>query len=1069
MGAHAALVGLRVATVAKVNGFLGRRGVTLHEQGSPVQADRHAALPGLNLPFLDRPVDLWDERSRVGFEAAYRDGELHRVLSGLLTNRAERFVLRINADLASLPWEGFQLYLAPDDREKFTPIRMVEPDAPFAFASPSSPMTVLVLIGDPGPQYEFDPARVKDLFEDIFLATDATTRSRLGAEPASILILGAGNREELAAIARTTRPNVVIFFGHGRISTQPELRDGSGPEDWIGVAALADELFGEARDKPIYWIFWACSLAEDSAQPTLKLDGPQLIASLSSRGAVSALAMRSRIRVPFARTMLRAMIQALASGEPLEVAAALARSAACATDAARLSGGQMDFAAPAVWSISEPVGEVTWGGAAPFPPSWVVRPLLAGIEGKLDELGSGVAPVAQWSGEAAEAWSGVPRLFLRADSAAHDFGDGLFVARFLSVAAAIRHRTGKAVLPIELGPGPDFDRRLMAWAGETHRHLDPRHADRELARAIANMAGSGAHGLESLLAIPQTVLMLSQPPDRDEHWRLFDGMADGVSAVIVGTDLPAHLAGWQTDQWREDAMSDEALANHFRSWSRALQEAATLLAVLNRPAAMDEVARLVGVDRLALAPVEALTVTVGGRRVLGRRAKRRVLLEASEELKLEGHGRCIDLLSDSTPYRDFAALLEVVQHQLAMGAVADAAAIANTAYAEVGWNWSTLQLRQLAGLAGSSGSLLNGIGDDLLLASARACSALQDTELARALLEAKSPRRPALQASRHAMLSEAYKGTTSSGLARARMRQHAESAVKSIDEALQTEPGNVDMQIDRLGYRQNLARILQYFDHAHGEALQAYDEVLAELARWPAQDPRTARLEVAVCRNAAECLFDPVAKPVPAEVRERAEVLLHRGFEAASGLVELWAELTYTRARLLEASSDVAASIVELQRIVAKPGIDRYPVIAVVARNRLFWRRLEHGNQPFMLEDLRSVLRSLDLLSWNAWAARAGLRSRLRAAKRLLDDGREAPAAQAKRLLDEGLHAFRRWVALSSETDRLRWMQFHAGRHLVARREGATPWEDAKELSWVEEWLVSMGDPTPGQIWNEVD
>ncbi|RWH52866.1 MAG: hypothetical protein EOQ82_24875 [Mesorhizobium sp.] len=1034
-------------------------------------SDRFIDLPGFALPFLDREVDLWDNRARPKFEKAYLRDRRQESLEVMLWNRPEPFVLKVSDDCASIPWEGFQLYLDPANREKFAPLRVVGGTSPWAFASPATRLTILNLIGDPGPGREFNPVRTKEVFSSIFAGLDAATKTRVAAPDPPTIIVAEEGLDGAAAAAKHVRPTVVVFFGHGRIASAPQIRCGPGPDGWIGLADLVDRLFAPDDTKPIYWIFWACSLAEDSAQPELRVDGPEMFKVLTARGAVSVLAMRSRIRVPFARVMLRALVQALAAGEPLEIAAALARTAACATDAAIQSGGQMDFAAPAVWSVSEPVDAITWGTEPPFPAVWTSRPLLAGIDGKFDELGSGVAPLSEWAESSAAAWSQTGKLFLHAPVAATADAMAAFGAHFFELASAVRHLTGKAVVPIQLGLGFDFDRKLMAWAAEAHRHLDPRHSDRELAVAIGHMSRSGSFGLQRLLAIPDVCVILSEPPDRDDVWRLFDSLGESVSVFVVGSSVPDDLVGWSTDQWSEVAMPESLEDGGFDGWPSKVREAAAMLAVLERPVTMEEVARTVKTDRPALSTVESLTIPVGSRRVIGQRARQKILSNAPDELMKRGHQLCIDLLSSRSPDVDFGALVESLRHQLALGRMVEAAALANEAFESVGAAWSVFQLGQVTAMASSSAGFLDGLSDGLLLGLGRACVALQETSLARAILETKRPAGLADQASYHAILSEIYKADTSSGQARARMRRHAQKAVELIARAIEEAPGDEALQRDALAYDHNLARISQYFDHAYDAALTVYENIIAQLEDVRLVDRWAGHLYAAACRNAAECVFDPAARPLTPALLERAQLFVHRGLEVAIHLqfTELVAEITYTRARLSEAGGDNAASIQMLQRVLDTPQIDRFPIIVTLSRNRQFWRRVERGDQPFFLEELQPTLRALDILSWHAWPARAAVRSRLRAAKRLVASGSAANRTLAQQLLERSSRNMMSASGLSSETDRLRWAQVFAGLHVIAPVGQPDPWIKFRALPWATAWLHGTNEPTPEQIWNEVD
>lgn len=331
--------------------------------------------------FVRRSVDLWSPTAHDAFRRAFEQSDLLEELNAQLNLSGGGAVLRVSPSAAAIPWEGFPLLLQPRNRERLAVLRQIDPEPAFAFSTVASGMRPLVLIGDPGPNHAFNVEDVASFMERAFDDARVTTGSVI--EAVKTCRLGQRTLHDTGEEISAFNPNLVLYFGHGRDNGGPQLLLGPRKADWTALSSVVADLF-KATLLPPFWVFWACSLAEESVQPDQKLDGPAVLRELGANQAAAVLAMRARISVRLARPMLSALITALASGEPLEMAAARSRAAGLAADPA--VRGRMDFAAPATWSNSRPVDRIAWGHHPPFPLSWVALPLFAGAVAGTDAV-----------------------------------------------------------------------------------------------------------------------------------------------------------------------------------------------------------------------------------------------------------------------------------------------------------------------------------------------------------------------------------------------------------------------------------------------------------------------------------------------------------------------------------------------------------------------------------------------------------------------------------------------------------------------------------------------------------
>lgn len=985
--------------------------------------DREIALGGLRLPFFDRPFDLWSQNSRTSFRSAFRTDAIAAALDERMFEDREPMVLRVGSgDEASVPWEAFQAEINPLNRHKLAPLRTVDQGRNFSFSAVPSRMRVLALVGHPGAERAFDPQAAQDLLAAALSAARAAS-GRI--ERFELAQLRDDSLDVVVACAEALQPNVVIYFGHGRRAPGPEVRTAAAENGWMAVSALAQTLFAAPKAAPPFWIFWACSLGEDENQPSQQVDGSAALSTLSQSGGIAVLAMRSRIRVRAARPMLEALLGSFASGEPLEVAAAVCRAAALSADV--ISDGRMDYAAPAVWSLTDPVDAISWGDEPAFPASWVAVRLLSGSN-ELPALGNGLAPVDEASSALAQTWARPGRYFAATGSAGIDAASR---SRLLSVGAAIRRDTGRPVVPIIPRAGATFDQRLRLWAEDAVRQLDPRHHDREIARALGDVRDTGLNGLARLLAIPDVVLLLGDVPDTPIAWDVLVGAGPGSSIVVAGSAPPDAAREWAMDQLMPNSARDQVEAI-----ARAEPLGSAILSVSERAMTMHKVAQMAGVDAGRVDQLDPICVRVAGQRVLTETARRRMLECLPPETIAAGRRSCITLLLDQPVAYDFGALIEVVRHYVALNEGISGAEAVNAAWLAAGAGWTVSDRSRLFDAASRSRTVLDELHDAPFLAIIEAAILVQKLGLARTMLERREFRAAGDRARKNAMLSECFKADVANPGSQAEMRRQAEAAVANAQAAVEANiPGAA---IELLQYRLNLARISQYFDHNYEGALATYYAIRDEIRPSAYEDPVSAHLFAAACRNAAECILDPAPRPVDGATLDRAEALVQEGLEAARarGLTEVEMELSYTRARIAEAAGDDQTAVGLLTDLSNGQAVRRYPLLAAIAADRLAWNAVRTGRRNFTWEDQRARLRSLSLFD-HAWAQRVVMNGRIRGA-RWLAARSVADRKIALALLEENWADIQRLPGLTGDDDACRVAETAAGLDVLAGVDGKT-------------------------------
>ena len=258
------------------------------------------------------------------------------------------------------------------------------------------------------------------------------------------------------------------------------------------------------------------------------------------------------------------------------------------------------------------------------------------------------------------------------------------------------------------------------------------------------------------------------------------------------------------------------------------------------------------------------------------------------------------------------------------------------------------------------------------------------------------------------------------------------------------------MQQRLCAYRQDRARIRQYFCHEYAEARQEYEQLQNELT-----DPSCSHLLAAVRRNYSECLRS-MANSKEHNDWNRAKEIIDEEIEKLKDdpEVPIFAELLYERARIAFAENDRTGADLFLQRCLQAAEQSHFDMIRAIAKARRFW-----AFETFDLDQWGRIDSQLKIHHRHGWAVRTAMKGRLQAAKRV---EHSAPAA--------ALDLLRRNVAdalanpgFDGEGDQDRIARSYAGVAILSQEP--SQWNCLmNDHSWANKW-ASKG---PTDLWKGV-
>lgn len=1027
-----------------------------------IHGSQSVKLPGRLRDFFRKPVDLWSPAAEGAFRKTFARTGIPTELDAQLHRSGGSAVLLVSPKAATIPWEGFTLLLDERNRERFAVTRQVDPEPAFAFSALASGMRPLVLIGDPGADQAFNAADAAGFIERAFDDARMTTGGVI--EAVRTCHLNHLTIRDAADEISTFAPNLVLYFGHGRECDGPQLLLGPRASDWVSLSEIVSKIFPQAAIPP-FWVFWACSLAEESIQPLQNLDGPAVLRALGAQQAAAVLAMRAKISVHLARPMLNTLITALASGEPLEMAAARSRAAGLAADPPMR--GRMDFAAPATWSNSRPVDRIAWGHHAPFPLSWVALPLFAGAAARSDAVAFPEFSFGAFEPDArmvslSESLAANARLFLvvepvTAEQAIKASADPSDEAVLYGAAAVLRARTGIVMVPIVLDPGGTFVPKLEAWARSTHAALDPRWHDVELARALDLMARNGTAGLKALVEIPDVSIILSEPPDEPRLWDILTSASPNTHISVLGDSVPN-----EATEWTADTMNAHTQRLSIKNMTEDETLVVGALSFLEQPFERRRAADAVGLTDALFDQIRPYLIRIGSRFLLSARARRDALEDLTGAQQTEARRVCMHVLREQAGSRNLDASLDLAVHHLALGEPDQAVQFIQRIFREGRAHLTHRVCYRVFRLAARYGELTAHLDEEIMLASVEAAVAIQEMLLAERLLDRISPRDPANQIKRERLLTECLKAAAGRPGAVPKMWKHAQRAASLAETSW--ERGEIEIRLYR-ATQLDFARLKQYFDHKYEDARHLYDEIMNGIEEHLASHEEAALL-AACARNAADCIIDPVIRPISEEKLTTAMEYLERGKKVTEhfNLAIENADLLYTEARAYEAAGQDAIAATVLERISDTANTSEYPLMAAIAADRLGWNRTRRG-EPFRVESVAARLRRLDE-QCHVWADRVAMKTRLRSAKLLSAKGSTLSLRQAREFLATNARAFLRLRGLRGSEDAWMAAQTIAGCHVLGE-EGVLSWSEFSKLEAYDRLPTRWKNVDPKEIWAE--
>ena len=726
-----------------------------------------------------------------------------------------------------------------------------------------------------------------------------------------------------------------------------------------------------------------------------------------------------------------------------------------------------------MWSVCTPATDISWDAQSERTQfAWATRVLLSDRTAYPELSIVGRPPEAEFV-ETSKAWIAHPRILLHPSNSSLNPASEEFLISFFSTAAAIRHYSGRPVIPISLGAGANFDEKLMKWATATRRYIDPRFSNLSVASAIEAVSRSGSFGLaEELLQLSDVVLLLSQPPDASHIWKALERAAPTVTVIVISNTRPQNHSKWKEDWFMHTAENGyetpPSQSNFVDKFVSEVPRAAAILALLNRPAFVEKVAEVADEPFQAISKYNSLFLKVGARRTLGEFARSRVLAKLTREELKRGHEGCLDYMASLPQSLSPRARVEVVKNFLGAKKPVEAANFAMLTSDTERGKFETSELLELAELVSSSSDFREAISEGLLLEITEACLGVQGVALARGLLEAKLFRTPINRARAQAQLSEALKADTHSSQSRHRMLRAAKNALQIAEDAASDSP-TISTNQAVLAFRQNLARLYHYFEHRFDDAITEYLEVIDSTRDRAFSDATDAQIFCAASRNLGECLFEKQENGGGQLHLEEAENHFIEGIDVANrhGLDAVQAEIYYSYARLDEILGNNAGAIAHLTTALDLAARSMYPVLEWIARDRREWLKQTTGDVSFSLPSVLRRIEALDLLSAHSWAARVSIKCRLKAARHLQKSGQRRDKESAVELLRSNLELFRVRPGMQGRRDKFRYALTYSGLQFLEKPDDDQSWVEFKQLAWAESWIAEHGAKDPSAFWIE--
>lgn len=955
-----------------------------------------------------------------------------------------------------LAWEALPArFDNPVNEGRYIPVRVSSATPAWKPELFTERLRFVTVVGHPGSGQTFSVQTVINLVKDILGNITVAERECIEAPDDPMIIdISDGDQESWAASMAEIRPHMVLYFGHGESDPEPCVQITS--DDWLPLDELCDAMFKLNGVAPQFWVFVACSLGGGTSESGAGVYGPKAFEIVSRRGAVSMLAMRAEVRISIAQTFLSEFLRLFISGAAPELAAAGARRVARFSKQGGVGNGPWDWAAPAVWSVAEPMQTVSWGpeGGRLAKTGETALRLLRGTA---KDPSLGAAPPSLSAVERAKWWWSEKRI--RIDITG-DPGPG-FIARCCAILDAARRDFVACPLLIEPGYGGEsFSGRLKGWAMELRRGLLPSLDDPVLAAAVHRAASGDKEGLQNLLAIPKAfVIILGSPGPTDVAW---DIIAAAPPDSIVAICQPRGAQGLPSDHWVRDPFEEELDPPEEVLDSALITNPGTMavLAALRRPMKSADLKCLTEEDQSSLPGAPIIRSEPASGIVIADRYRKLIQDRLGPTAMAAAHERIATYLPQVGRLSFDWDELVLLEHLAGAERWADFASAVNqyvyvTPRGSVDWI-------AISRILSKAVPAHDAIHPEVFIDIGQAYVDLQDLQSARFWLERRQPSRRIDEARQQALLSEVWKGDRMQG-ASEEMWRCAESAVALCRAELAKHPGSEHVRRDLRHHELQIARLELYFRHSAVAARTTFEGLIAA---WEAEDDGDAVPPiVAAKRNLAECLFEFRPFKEKSEARRTAENHLLEAMQLCKrfGLRHAACDIGYSQAKLAEVEGCFQSALDHLATCTATALEIGYPVLHRIAQARSFWTSVRKLDLPFDKSTFLATQRALEFLDWHLWAVRYAMVTRLWAARRYAATG---DIAGAVALLSHNCDIYLSRPALSGGSDRVSFLRSCAGLTEIDQQGlGAQAWARIPQ----HDQYGADAEKGSAAIWAEVD
>lgn len=792
---------------------------------------------------------------------------------------------------------------------------------------------------------------------------------------------------------REHEPHLIWFLGHGYFDTETHLKFSEK------VSVTAEEFagfFDKAKHHPIFAVFWSCdTLKGRSFQYT---NSPDLFRALTQKGVSTVVGMQSSIADEAAIVMATQLFRGLLHGLPLEWAIARARTWMYKPQNSNDNDENvtMDWAAPVVWTAERPVASLDWNISEL---DQLQLQLLGSvsIDQGLPNSGLDVEPPNIESVNRARGWFSSPITVVRGNPDSMDYR-----LWFLRTLKGIQSISQSAVLVITLEKMGTFRQNIQFWAQGFIARLEKSKIPDDYIDALSLLSSDAEIGWQRLCALDNLFLAIINPPPASEEWFWTPFFHNPKHrAILTQDDIPYRYRSMPLNYEKaierlDQQNIDEAVLKHPLLMST--------LAILNIPARI-ELLKKVDLtwdpdNLLQLWP--NLFVKAFSGYIMRTEVRERVLSTINDDFLSRSRQTCLSLTESLGRTQD-GYIQEFRIHLLMEQNMYDQALIELKSL----WNLYHYQNDQLA--------LLRIAMDRRFFSLRDYMNSWDWFNRSSIFLQFGIPRQAKFWLQKEAdnfldvpyklsLQAELSKMEGNITLARSLIEQAFEQCCKNqINESLSEEDRKI-ATLDGLSYRHDKARLLQFYDNDYNGAIKEYESIITEIEnRMESFNSPSTHLMAVVHRNLGECILDLCASPED-DFREanshlQTALVLEEKVNSYSNLI---AETYYQLSRLSEKQTQKQQGRQYLEMCITTAQVSHYGLMAVIAKNRLFWMDVAERNLIWNELTLRWDLISDFLKGYvrNSWAARTLLNTNIKMAVLLR---REGKLKKGSELLHENL------------------------------------------------------------------